>query len=49
MLAILQDWAAAHRYGSADTTEFTALAEQVSGQPLQSLFERWLFSAGKPG
>lgn len=48
MLKILRDWASEHRYGSADTAEFTALAEQVSGHSLQPLFERWLFSAGKP-
>ena len=48
MLAILQDWAKAHRYGSAVTDEFIALAEQVSGRSLQPLFQRWLFSAGKP-
>jgi aminopeptidase N len=48
MLTILRDWATAHRYESADTAEFTALAEQVSGRSLQPLFKRWLFSAGKP-
>jgi aminopeptidase N len=48
MLTILRDWATAHRYGSADTAEFMALAEKVSGRSLQALFERWLFSAGKP-
>ena len=48
MLTILRDWATAHRYGSADTTEFMALAEQISGRSLQPLFKRWLFSAGKP-
>jgi aminopeptidase N len=48
MLTILRDWTTAHRYGSADTTEFMALAEEVSGRPLQPLFERWLFSSGKP-
>lgn len=48
MLTILKDWAAAHRYGSADTNEFISLAERVSGRSLQSLFERWLFAPGKP-
>lgn len=48
MLTILRDWATAHRYGSADTAEFMALAEQISGRSLQPLFKRWLFSAGKP-
>jgi aminopeptidase N len=48
MLTILRDWATAHRYGSADTAEFIALAEKVSGRSLQPLFERWLFSPGRP-
>jgi aminopeptidase N len=48
MLTILREWATAHRYGSADTAEFMALAEQVSGRSLQPLFKRWLFSAGRP-
>ncbi len=48
MLTILREWATAHRYGSADTAEFMALAEQVSGRSLQPLFVRWLFSTGKP-
>jgi aminopeptidase N len=48
MLTILREWATAHRYGSADTSEFLTLAEQVSGRSLRPLFKRWLFSAGKP-
>jgi aminopeptidase N len=48
MLSILRAWATAHRYGSADTAEFIALAEKVSGRSLQPLFKRWLFSPGKP-
>lgn len=48
MLTILREWAKDHRHGSAGTNEFMALAEQVSGQSLQPLFKRWLFSAGKP-
>lgn len=47
MLAILREWVVAHRYGNADTAEFLALAEQISGRSLQSLFKRWLFSTGK--
>lgn len=48
MLALLSDWAAAHRYGSADIGEFVALAEEVSGQRLGGFFRAWLFQRGKP-
>jgi aminopeptidase N len=48
MLAVLHDWAVAHRFGSADIDEFIALAEEVSGQDLDAFFERWLYRRGKP-
>lgn len=48
MLEVLRRWVAEHRYGSADTREFIALAEQVSGKELDPLFQRWLFQRGKP-
>lgn len=47
MLAILRDWVTTHRYGSADTAEFIALAERDFGGSLRTLFKRWLFSPGK--
>ena len=46
--ATLRDWAAGHAYGTATTSEFIALAESTSGQQLDQLFDRWLFSEGKP-
>jgi len=48
MLEVLRDWATEHRYGSAETGQFIALAEQVSGQDLHPLFQHWLFEPGKP-
>jgi aminopeptidase N len=48
MLRVLRRWAVGHRHGSADTKQFIALAEQVSGQDLGPFFERWLFRRGKP-
>jgi aminopeptidase N len=45
---ILHDWATAKRLGNGSTAEFIQLAEQVSGQSLQKLFDTWLFTKGKP-
>jgi len=36
------------RGGHGTTEEFIALAEEVSGRQLDTLFETWLFTAGKP-
>jgi aminopeptidase N len=48
MLKTLRRWATGHRYGSAGIRQFIALAEEVSGQPLGPLFQRWLYKPGKP-
>jgi aminopeptidase N len=48
MLQLLREWSLSHRYGSADIAEFTALAEEVSGQDLGPFFQRWLYRRGKP-
>ena len=45
---ILQTWASTHRYGNATTGQFVELAEQISGQQLDSLFTTWLYTTGKP-
>lgn len=45
---IIRRWAADHRYGNATTEQFTALAEQLSGQKLGELFGQWLFDKGRP-
>jgi aminopeptidase N len=48
MLKTLRRWATANRYGSADIEDFIALAEQISGENLGPLFQRWLYQRGKP-
>jgi aminopeptidase N len=46
--SILRAWVSEHRYGTASTADFRALAEHVSGRPLGPLFERWLYTGTKP-
>jgi aminopeptidase N len=41
-------WVAQHRYGSGQVGQFTALAEQVSGQQLDGLFKAWLYTGARP-
>jgi aminopeptidase N len=48
MLRVLRRWAAAHAYGSANIEQFIAHAEQVTGENLGPLFQRWLYQRGKP-
>ena len=43
---VLRRWAA--REGNRTTEQFIALAERVSDQRLDSLFDTWLFTSGKP-
>jgi aminopeptidase N len=45
---IIRTWASTKSGGNATTDEFIALAEQVSGQQLDEVFDTWLFTAGKP-
>jgi aminopeptidase N len=45
---ILRTWAADHQYGNGTTEQFTALAEKVSGQQLDELFQTWLYTPSKP-
>ncbi|MFD8817184.1 M1 family metallopeptidase [Streptomyces sp. NPDC059627] len=45
---LLPAWTKLHRYGNADTADFIRLAEKVSGQQLDDLFQTWLFTTGKP-
>jgi len=46
--SIIRRWAAQHQYASASTAEFTALAEEESGQELDAFFADWLYEPGKP-
>ncbi|MFF1453360.1 M1 family metallopeptidase [Streptomyces sp. NPDC058274] len=45
---LLPAWTKAHRYGNANSADFIALAEKVSGQQLDDLFQTWLYTTGKP-
>ncbi|MGW7248218.1 M1 family metallopeptidase [Streptomyces decoyicus] len=45
---LLPAWTSAHRYGNADTAQFIALAEKISGQQLDDLFAAWLNTDSKP-
>ncbi|MEU4244055.1 M1 family metallopeptidase [Actinoplanes sp. NPDC026619] len=45
---ILRSWVAEHRYGNADTAQFIALAERISGRDLGALFQAWLYAPVKP-
>jgi Peptidase family M1 domain/Peptidase M1 N-terminal domain len=45
---ILRTWATTRAGGNVTTDEFIALAEQISHQDLDALFETWLFTPGKP-
>lgn len=45
---ILRSWSATRRHGNGSTEDFRALAETVSGKPLEALFNAWLFTPGKP-
>lgn len=45
---ILRTWAKTNRNGNVTTGQFIALAEKISGQQLDGLFQTWLFSTTKP-
>ena len=45
---ILRSWARSRRDGNGTTKQFIALAERISGQQLDRLFNDWLYKAGKP-
>lgn len=46
--AVLRTWVDEHRYDDAATADFVALAERVSGRPLDDLFQRWLYDPVLP-
>jgi aminopeptidase N len=45
---VLHQWIQAHAFDTGTTEAFIALAEQVSGQQLDGLFQTWLFDPRKP-
>ncbi|MFJ2726399.1 M1 family metallopeptidase [Streptomyces collinus] len=47
--AILRGWAAAHRYGTASTADFTAYVEQQApGEDFSGIWRDWLYGNGRP-
>ena len=45
---ILERWATKHRNGNVRTGQFIGMSERVSGQQLDRLFHKWLFTSGRP-
>lgn len=45
---ILRAYVERFQYGNASTADFIALAEEVSGEDLQPLFDDWLYAGGVP-
>ncbi|MFJ7901603.1 M1 family metallopeptidase [Streptomyces sp. NPDC096198] len=45
---LLPAWTKLHRYGNADTADFIRLAEKISGQQLDDLFQQWLYTGARP-
>ncbi|WP_369262403.1 M1 family metallopeptidase [Streptomyces sp. R35] len=45
---LLPAWTKLHKYGNANTAEFIQLAEKISGQQLDDLFQTWIYTTGKP-
>ena len=45
---LLRTWAEQQAGDTVFTAEFIALAEQISGQELDDLFETWLYTPAKP-
>ena len=45
---LLRSYTSAYRHQNASTEDFTALAEEIGGQDLDDLFEKWLFDTAIP-
>jgi aminopeptidase N len=45
---LIKQWANERKHGNATTDQFIALAEKVSGQQLDDLFNTWLFTPSRP-
>jgi aminopeptidase N len=45
---LLPAWTRQNRHGNVNTDDFIRLAEKISGKQLDSLFQTWLFTKGKP-
>jgi aminopeptidase N len=45
---VLHRWTTENAGGNVTTADFVALAEQVSGQSLDALFDTWIYRPGRP-
>ncbi len=45
---ILREWTARFHNGNATTEDFVALAEEISGEPLDEFFDAWLYAPALP-
>jgi aminopeptidase N len=45
---LLHTWLTQHRDGNVAIADFTALAEEVSGEDLDGFFQHWLYDAQRP-
>jgi hypothetical protein len=48
LFRILRTWAQRKAGGNGTTGQFIALAERISGEQLDALFDAWLFTPAKP-
>jgi aminopeptidase N len=48
LFELLHRWVTENAYGNVTTKQFIALAEDVSGQNLDKLFDKWLYTSGQP-
>nr|MDT0523867.1 M1 family peptidase [Streptomyces sp. DSM 41633] len=46
--ALLRDWTARYRHSTAFTDDFTGLAAGYTDEPLQPLWQAWLYSKELP-
>jgi aminopeptidase N len=46
--ALLREWCARNHHANVTTADFVALAEELSGRQLDTLFDVWLYRPGKP-
>ncbi|GGX47160.1 metallopeptidase [Streptomyces fructofermentans] len=47
--SLLKGWAAAHRYGNADTADFTAYVEKLApDEDFSEIWRDWLYGKGRP-
>jgi len=47
-LTIMRTWVESKKDGNASTEDFQAHAEQVAGRSLATVFDTWIYAAGKP-